>query len=51
MMNAEPMLAGVELGGTKIFVLRARGRTILGREIIPATIPAETLFRLALRAR
>lgn len=45
MMNAEPILAGVELGGTKVFVLRARGRTIWGREIIPTTTPAETLSR------
>ncbi|WP_313808536.1 ROK family protein [Sphingobium sp.] len=37
------MLAGVELGGTKVFVLRARGRTILDREMIPTTTSAETL--------
>lgn len=42
-MNAESMLAGVELGGTKVFVLRARGRAILDREMIPTTTPAETL--------
>lgn len=42
-MNAESMLAGVELGGTKVFVLRARGRTILDREMIPTTAPEETL--------
>lgn len=44
-MNAESMLAGVELGGTKVFVLRARGRNILDRDMIPTTTPAETLGR------
>ena len=44
-MNSEAMLAGIELGGTKVFVLRARGRTIFDREMIPTTNPAETLDR------
>ncbi|MCI4592655.1 ROK family protein [Sphingobium sp. BYY-5] len=39
------MLAGVELGGTKVFVLRARGRIILDREMIPTTTPLDTLGR------
>lgn len=42
-MSAAPCLAGVELGGTKIFVLRARGRVIEERVMIPTTSPAETL--------
>ena len=42
-MSAEPLLAGVELGGTKVFVLRARGRTILDRVSIPTRGPDETL--------
>jgi fructokinase len=42
-MNGEPMLTGIELGGTKIVVLRARGRSIENRETIPTTAPAETL--------
>ncbi|WP_198147408.1 ROK family protein [Sphingobium chungbukense] len=45
MMDAEPILAGVELGGTKVFVLRASGHTIQDREMIPTTTPAETLAR------
>lgn len=42
-MNEEPMLAAVELGGTKIWVLRARGRDILDRVTVPTTTPDETL--------
>lgn len=42
-MSALPYLAGVELGGTKVFVLRARGRTIEERVMIPTTTPQETL--------
>ncbi len=38
-----PMLAGVELGGTKVLVLRARGSAILERTSVPTTTPAETL--------
>lgn len=38
-------VAGVELGGTKVFVLRAQGRDIVEREMIPTTTPAETLGR------
>lgn len=41
------MLAGVELGGTKVCVLRARGATIVDREIVPTTTPDETLGRAA----
>ncbi|WP_088182904.1 ROK family protein [Sphingobium sp. Z007] len=42
-MSALPYLAGVELGGTKMFVLRARGREIVERVSIATTTPAETL--------
>lgn len=42
-MGMEPMLAGVELGGTKVFALRARGREIIERVSIPTTSPQETL--------
>lgn len=42
-MDAEPMLAGIELGGTKVLVLRARGGTIVDRETIATTTPRETL--------
>jgi fructokinase len=38
-----PLVAGVELGGTKMVVLRARGREIIERVTIPTTSPAETL--------
>lgn len=41
--NAAPHIAGVELGGTKVFVLRADGRDIVDRVMIPTTTPAETL--------
>lgn len=42
-MTAAPLVAGVELGGTKMFVLRARGREIFQRETIPTTSADETL--------
>lgn len=37
--------AGIELGGTKLVAVRARGRTIADRVTIPTTDPAETLGR------
>ncbi|BBD03130.1 MULTISPECIES: ROK family protein [Sphingobium] len=46
-MSTLPYLAGVELGGTKVFVLRARGRTIEERVMIPTTTPQETLSAAA----
>ncbi|MFY9352520.1 MAG: ROK family protein [Sphingobium sp.] len=46
-MTDEPLLAGVELGGTKVFVLRARGRNILDRVALPTTGPDETLAAAA----
>jgi fructokinase len=38
-----PLVAGVELGGTKMVVLRARGREIVERVTIPTTSPTDTL--------
>ncbi|KEY99873.1 fructokinase [Sphingomonas sp. BHC-A] len=46
MTDAEPMLAGIELGGTKVQVLRARGTTVCDRETIATTTPRETLSRV-----
>ncbi len=46
-MNEAPHLAGVELGGTKVVVLRARGREIVDRITIPTTSPDETLAAAA----
>lgn len=40
-------LAGVELGGTKVLVLRADGASIVDRETIPTTSPEETLGKAA----
>lgn len=40
---SDPLVAGVELGGTKMVVLRARGREIVDRVTIPTTSPAATL--------
>ncbi|WP_037449295.1 ROK family protein [Sphingobium chlorophenolicum] len=37
------MLAGIELGGSKVVILGAIGRVIVERETIPTTTPAETL--------
>lgn len=42
-MIDQPMIAGVELGGTKVLVLRARGRTILDSRSVPTTTPDATL--------
>lgn len=41
--HAPPLIAGVELGGTKVVVLRAHGRAIIERVTIPTTTPAATL--------
>ncbi|NWK97522.1 fructokinase [Sphingobium lactosutens] len=38
-----PLIAGVELGGTKVFVLRARGTEIVERRLVPTTTPDATL--------
>lgn len=42
-MTAAPCIAGVELGGTKVVVLRARGRAIVDRVTIPTSDPTSTL--------
>ena len=38
-----PLVAGVELGGTKCIAVLARGRTILDRRTVATTTPAATL--------
>lgn len=50
-MSGVPYLAGVELGGTKVFVLRARGQAIEERVMIPTTTPQETLGAAAAQLR
>lgn len=42
-MSAPPLVAGVELGGTKMIVLRARGRDVIEQVSIPTTTPQDTL--------
>lgn len=39
----QPLIAGVELGGTKVFVLRARGTEVVERLLVPTTTPDATL--------
>lgn len=46
-----PLFAGVELGGTKMILLRARGRDIIERVSIPTTTPGETLAMAVNRLR
>lgn len=43
---SEPLLAGLELGGTKCVALFARGQEILTAETVPTTTPGETLGML-----
>jgi len=40
---SEPLVAGMELGGTKCIAVLASGRDILARERLPTRQPAETL--------
>ena len=47
MTDRSPLVAGVELGGTKGVALIARGRRILRRSRIPTTLPGETLTALS----
>ncbi len=47
MTDHSPLIAGVELGGTKGVALIARGRRILRRVRIPTTLPGETLAALS----
>jgi fructokinase len=47
MEHSEPLIAGVELGGTKSIALIARGRRILRRFRTPTGDPAITLANLA----
>lgn len=46
-----PVLAGVELGGTKTIAVIGHGRDILDRIAIPTTTPDETLGRIAAQLR
>lgn len=43
----EPLLAGIELGGTKTVALLARGRAIVDRVVLPTGTPDETLSDVA----
>lgn len=43
MSGQEPLIAGVELGGTKAVVVLAHGVDVLERHTIPTTSPKETL--------
>lgn len=44
---AEPILAGVELGGTKSIAVIGSRCTFLEREVVPTTTPEQTLGRIA----
>lgn len=50
-MTAEPLVAGVELGGTKCIVALGRGRTIIEQHSIPTRSPEETLGAAAAQVR
>ncbi len=44
---SEPIVAGVELGGTKSIAVIGRGREVLAQCRVPTTTPAETLGALS----
>ena len=46
-MSDEPLLAGVELGGTKTIAVLARGGTIIDQMRVTTTTPRETLGAIA----
>ncbi|MBD8679461.1 ROK family protein [Sphingomonas sp. CFBP 13720] len=46
-MEPDPIVAGVELGGTKSIAVIGRGRDILASHRVPTTTPDETLGELA----
>ena len=48
-MTSDPLLAGVELGGTKTIAVLARGGDIIDRLRVATTAPAETLGAIAER--
>ena len=48
-MNGDPLLAGVELGGTKTIAVLSRGGDIIDRWRIATTTPADTLGAVAAR--
>ncbi len=51
MSAPEPLIAGVELGGTKTIAVIGRGADILERVQIPTTTPAETIGAIAAQLR
>ena len=46
-MSSEPLLAGIELGGTKTIAVLARGNEVVDRYRVDTTTPAETLGAIA----
>ncbi len=48
-MSDQPLLAGVELGGTKTIALMARGDEVIDRLQVATTTPEETLGAIAAR--
>lgn len=49
--KSEPLVIGVELGGTKCVAVLVRGGAIVARETYPTADPASTLGRLTARLR
>lgn len=48
-MSAQPLYAGVELGGTKAIAVLGEGTRLIDRFQLPTTTPGDTLTRLAER--
>jgi fructokinase len=48
-LSASPLVAGVELGGTKAVALLARGSTVIARHRVPTVDPSSTLDELSIR--
>jgi fructokinase len=48
-LEVAPLVAGVELGGTKAVVMLARGTSVVERSRLPTTDPASTLDALSAR--
>lgn len=49
--KSEPLVMGVEMGGTKCVAVLARGGAIVARETCPTADPASTIGRLTARLR
>ncbi len=45
-VDSDRLVAGVELGGTKVIAVLARGGQIINRETMPTALPAATLARV-----